>query len=110
MVIFILLKIKGSKVTNIDEKLLQKLEKLSALKINDDKREATIKDINKIVDFVENLKELDLDDKEASFSVNGQNTPFREDIVQKNDEVIETILTNAPQSEDRFFIVPKIIE
>jgi len=94
---------------NIDEKLLQRLEKLSSLKIDDDKREETIKDINKIVDFVENLKELDLDDKEASFSINGQSTPFREDIVKKS-EVIDSILENAPDAKDGFFIVPKIIE
>lgn len=94
----------------IDETLLQKLEKLSSLKIQEDKRESMISEIAKIVDFVENLNELDLDDKEASFSTIAGGTPFREDTPANKPEIIETILENAPKREGGFFVVPKIIE
>ena len=45
----------------IDDKMLEKLEKLSALKIPDDKREEFKEQLSKIVDFVEVLNELNLD-------------------------------------------------
>ncbi len=94
----------------IDDKLLAKLEKLSSLEIVSEKREDTIKEIGKIVDFVENLNELDLDDKEASFLTIDGGTPFREDVPKSDPKIIKTILENAPKSEGGFFVVPKIIE
>ncbi len=94
----------------IDEKLLQKLEKLSAINIADKKREETIKEIGKIVDFVENLNELDLDDKDDHFSTIDGGTPFREDEPSVNPKIIEGILSYAPKAEGGFFVVPKIIE
>jgi len=97
-------------MTKIDDKLLTKLEKLSSLKIEDDKRESTIQEISKIVDFVENLNELDLNDKDASFSTIEGGTPFREDVPANDPKIIQTILEHAPKSSDGFFIVPKIIE
>ena len=94
----------------IDDALLTKLEKLSSLKIEEDKRAETIQEISKIVDFVENLNELDLSDKDASFSTIAGGTPFREDIPSNNAEIVKTILENAPKREGGFFVVPKIIE
>ncbi len=94
----------------IDEKLLQKLEKLSSLEIESSKRESMIEEIGKIVDFVENLNELDLDSEEASFSTIEGGTPFREDTPACNPEIIETILAHAPRAKGGFFVVPKIIE
>ncbi|MDD2384089.1 MAG: Asp-tRNA(Asn)/Glu-tRNA(Gln) amidotransferase subunit GatC [Sulfurospirillaceae bacterium] len=94
----------------IDNTLLQKLEKLSSLKISDEKREGVINQLSEIVEFVENLNELNLDHEEATFTTVSGGTPFREDIPHNKPEIIETILRNAPQSENGFFVVPKIIE
>ena len=94
----------------IDDKLLSKLEKLSALKIDDNKREEAIAELSKIVGFVEILNELDLSDEKATFTTLKGGTPFREDTPSVNEEVIESILENAPKSENRYFVVPKIIE
>jgi aspartyl-tRNA(Asn)/glutamyl-tRNA(Gln) amidotransferase subunit C len=97
-------------MTTLDDTLLQKLEKLSSLEIASEKRQATIQEISKIVDFVENLSELDLKDKNASFSMVQGGTPFREDTPSQNPKIIQTILEHAPKSDEGFFIVPKIIE
>ena len=97
-------------MTHIDDTLLQKLEKLSNLEIKEEKRVSTISEISKIVDFVENLSELDLNDKDASFSTIEGGTPFREDVPSNSPEIVRTILEHAPKSSDGFFIVPKIIE
>lgn len=94
----------------IDDTLLQKLEKLSSLKISDEKREGLIHQLSEIVSFVENLNELDLSDDEATFTTVSGGTPFREDVPFVNPAIIKTILQHAPYSENGFFVVPKIIE
>ena len=93
----------------VDDILLNKLEKLSALKVSDDRRDEIKSQLNEIVNFVEILNELDLSDIKATISTINGGTPFREDVPKKSD-VIEVILNNAPSAENGFFVVPKIIE
>ena len=94
----------------IDNDLLKKLETLSSLEIEENKREGTIKQLSEIVEFVENLNELNLDNEEATFTTVTGGTPMREDIPSVNPNIIKTILANAPKSESNCFVVPKIIE
>ena len=91
----------------IDEKLLEKLEKLSMIKV--DNKEGMINDLNQIVDFVEILNDVDTSDVDATFSTLNTSTPMREDIPVDN-EAIKTIIANAPKTAGNYFIVPKIIE
>lgn len=94
----------------IDNQLLEKLEKLSSLKIANEKRDGAINQLSEIVAFVENLNELNLENEEAFFTILEGGTPFREDIPSVNSDIVKTILENAPHSENGFFVVPKIIE
>lgn len=94
----------------VDDALLSKLEKLSFLKVADDKREEIIAQLSEIVTFVDNLSELDTDGVDDKFSMNNAQTPLREDTPQCEREINDYILKNAPKSADHFFIVPKIIE
>jgi len=94
----------------INDDLLKKLEKLSSLEIAEDKREGMINQLSEIVEFIENLNELDLDKEEATFTTVSGGTPMREDVPNVNPKVIKTILENAPKSENGSFVVPKIIE
>ena len=94
----------------IDDALLKKLEKLSYLEIADEKREEIISQLSEIVSFVDNLSELDTTDIDPTFGMTDKGTSLREDIPSSSKEVSESILSNAPQSVDNFFIVPKIIE
>jgi len=94
----------------IDNALLTKLEKLSYLKIADEKREEVINQLSEIVSFVDNLSELDTTDLDPTFGMTDKGTKLREDTPKSSPEVSASILSNAPLSEDNFFIVPKIIE
>lgn len=90
----------------INDELLNKLEKLSAIKIADDKREETKKQLSEIVGFVEVLNELDLNLQDNS-TLNA--TPFRQD-ASVSVNVIDELFKNAPATTEHFFVVPKIIE
>jgi len=94
----------------IDDALLTKLEKLSYLEIAQDKRAEVIEQLSEIVSFVDNLSELDTTDLDPTFGMTDKGTQLREDTPKASKEISESILSNAPRSEDNFFIVPKIIE
>ena len=94
----------------VDDALLTRLEKLSFLKVSDDKREEIIGQLSEIVSFVDNLSELNTDGVDEKFAMNDDATMLREDTPFCNTDVNDQILKNAPMSADHFFIVPKIIE
>lgn len=95
----------------IDENLLTKLEKLTAFKVPDGKRDEIKAQLNEIVNFVEVLNELDLDKTNAAITTLKGGTPFREDEPDNNnDEIMNIILKNAPDIDGSYFVVPKIID
>lgn len=94
----------------IDDTLLQKLAKLSNLKIDESKKESLKEELGDIVTFVENLNDIDVSHIEATFTTLTGGTPLREDTVVNNPKIVEGILNNAPKRDERFFVVPKIIE
>lgn len=93
----------------IDENLLNKLEKLSALRIANERRVEVINQLSEIVDFMERLNELDLNSSQITISTIEGGTPLRRDEV-KTSKVVDEVLQNAPKSNEHFFTVPKIIE
>ena len=95
---------------NIDDKLIDKLAVLSSLKIDDSKKEDLKTQLAEIVNFVENLNEVDVSSVEATFTTIEGGTCFREDIPVGNSQMAQDIMANSPKSENNYFIVPKIIE
>jgi len=95
---------------HIDDKVLAKLEKLSHLRIDESKKEEVKAQLSGILDYIENLNELDTESLSASFSTLDGGTPLREDTPREATDIAENILKNAPQGADDFFIVPAIIE
>ncbi len=94
----------------VDNKLIDKLAKLSSLEISDEKKEHLKGELADIINFVENLNEIDVSNIDATFNTVEGGTPLREDEPKQDLELSEHILKNAPKSEDGYFIVPKIIE
>ncbi len=94
----------------VNDELLTRLEKLSFLKIEDDKREEIITQMSEIVSFVDNLSELNTDGVDDNFAMQDVSTHLREDTPSCDTSVNDSIIKNAPKSGDHFFIVPKIIE
>ncbi len=94
----------------IDNTLLEKLEKLSMLKIEDEKKEELANQLTEILAYVENLSELNTDELNASFSTLDGGTPLRDDAPKNQSEIAKSIFSHAPNAQNDFFIVPKIIE
>lgn len=94
----------------IDDAVLAKLEKLSHLRIDESRKEEVKEQLTGILDYIENLNELDTDALSATFSTLDGGTPLREDKARQSSDVASNILSHAPQAKDDFFIVPAIIE
>jgi len=94
----------------VDDKLIDKLAKLSSLEIEDSRKENLKSELADIINFVENLNEIDVSNIEATFSTIEGGTPLREDVAKQDLELSKHILNHAPKSEDGYFVVPKIIE
>ena len=94
----------------VDDNLIAKLAKLSSLEIDDSRKEKLKSELGDIINFVENLNEIDVSNIEATFSTIEGGTPLREDVSKQDLELSNHILRHAPKSEDGYFIVPKIIE
>jgi aspartyl-tRNA(Asn)/glutamyl-tRNA(Gln) amidotransferase subunit C len=94
----------------IDHALLTKLEKLSHLRIAEEKKEEVMGQLTDILGYIDNLNELETEALSPTFSTLEGGTPLREDIPREENSIAEEILSHAPQAEDDFFIVPAIIE
>ena len=94
----------------IDNTVLAKLEKLSHLRIDESKKEEVKEQLTGILNYIENLNELDTDALSASFSTLDGGTPLREDMPREKNDIAKSIFSHAPRAEDDFFIVPAIIE
>ena len=94
----------------IDDTVLAKLEKLSHLRINDSKKEDVKAQLSGILDYIDNLNELDTDGLSSSFSTLDGGTPLRIDKPRESNDIAKNILSKAPQGQNDYFIVPAIIE
>ena len=92
-----------------DKKSLLKLGKLARISISDDKLNNLSKDLNSILEFVDQLKEIKTDQVGPTSNSLNQKLEVRDDKVDTKNSA-EDILENAPEKEMDFFVVPKVIE
>ncbi len=91
----------------IDDALLQRLEKLSMLEIKDEHKESVKGHLAEVLGFVENIFALETNDLKTDTKLC---TPLREDEPQSQPNIAKEILSQNKHSQDHYFVVPKIIE
>jgi aspartyl-tRNA(Asn)/glutamyl-tRNA(Gln) amidotransferase subunit C len=91
------------------------LAELARLKLKDDEIEKLTQDLNKILNYVEKIQELNLKDIEPLTNII-ERLPLREDEILSEEErkiieeIREKIIENFPQKEGNYLKVPKILE
>lgn len=93
----------------IDDKLVEKLAKLSKLEIADSEKEALKSNFGKIIDLVEKLQEVDTKGIEPLIYLTENKNILRKDVVENMLEKAEA-LKNAPQKDSDYFKVPKVLK
>ena len=93
----------------IDTKTVLKIARLSRIKITDRESTDIQKDLNRIVDFVKKLGEIDIDGVSEFNFGKTYLKDMRQDNIMVNDNVND-ILQNTKSKNQDFFTVPKIVE
>lgn len=93
----------------IDKQTVHKVADLARIEIKDNEVEHLTKEMNKILTFMEKLNELDTEGVKPLVYMNEEANVWREDVA-KNEISVKDGLKNAALHNERFFMVPKIIE
>ena len=82
---------------------------LARLEFSDEEKKTLMNQLNRILEYMEKLNELDTSKVEPLSHVIPLTNVFREDKVKPSLSVSD-VLKNAPAKTDKFFKVPKVIE
>lgn len=93
----------------IDEGTVNKIAHLSRLELSKEESTRMVEDLSKILDWMEQLNEVDTTDVEPLTHINQDVNVFREDVAD-NQLSRERALKNAPLKNETYFMVPKVIE
>jgi aspartyl-tRNA(Asn)/glutamyl-tRNA(Gln) amidotransferase subunit C len=94
---------------SIDADTVRRIAHLARIAVADGEVEHLRGEINAILSFVEQLAEVDVSGVEPMTSVIPMEMKKRPDIVTEGDNVA-AVLSNAPATQDGFFLVPKVVE
>lgn len=94
---------------SIDQQTAARVAKLARIKVEEEALPALAEDFNRILGFIEQMSELDVDGVEPMTSVTPMRLKRREDVVTDGDQQAK-VLSNAPDAREGFFAVPKVVE
>ncbi len=94
---------------SVDKTTVAKIAHLARIKVAEDKLAPLADELNAILDWVEQLSEVDTDGVPPMTSVADMTLPLRADKVTDGDRQAD-VVANAPEGEQGFFVVPKVIE
>ena len=93
----------------INKEVITKLSGLSKLKFNKEESELISEDLSKMVNFINQLNELETDSIEPLIHMNEEVNNWRED---KLGDVLdqEKALANSPVKDTAYFKLPKVLD
>ena len=93
----------------IDAATVRKVAHLARIKTPEDRLEPLAQEMNGILNWIEQLDQVDVEGVEPMTSNVAQPLRLREDVVTDGDKIAD-VLSNAPKSADGFVVVPKVVD
>ncbi|MCB9170468.1 MAG: Asp-tRNA(Asn)/Glu-tRNA(Gln) amidotransferase subunit GatC [Flavobacteriales bacterium] len=94
----------------LDETTLDRIAELARLDVSDPARRAELlKDMQRVLDFVEKLNEVDTTGVEPLIFMTDEVNVLREDVAERT-ITHEDALRNAPVKDSDYFKVPKVVD
>ncbi|SCP98295.1 Asp-tRNA(Asn)/Glu-tRNA(Gln) amidotransferase subunit GatC [Anaerobium acetethylicum] len=93
----------------ITDETIKYVSALAKLELTEEEKEKAKKDLGSIISYMEIINELDTDQVEPLSHVFPVKNVFRDDVVVNGPDR-ENILSNAPETKDGCFKVPKTVE
>lgn len=94
---------------SVDKDTVRRIARLARLKVAEERLEPMAAELNGIFQWVEMLNEVNVDAVPPMTSVVAQKLRWRKDQVSDGN-VVDGLMRNAPESEENFFVVPKVVE
>ena len=94
---------------SIDTETARRVAKLARIKVEDQDLPALAADFSRILDFVEQLNEVDVDGVEPMTIVTPMRLHRLQDVVTVGDPD-SAVLSNAPDARAGFFSVPNLVD
>lgn len=94
---------------SIDTKTAARVAHLARIRVSDDALPQLAEELSAVLDFMEELNEVDVDGVEPMTSVTPMDLPRRSDGVTDGN-IQPKVLANAPDTREGFFAVPKVVE
>lgn len=94
---------------SVDDDTVRRIGRLARIRIGDNEVAGYKDELNAFLGFVEQLDEVDVSSVEPMTSVTPMELRRREDKVTEGGYAGK-VVSNAPLSEDNFFMVPKVVE
>ncbi len=93
----------------IDAATVRKVARLARIAEPEARIEPLARELTGIMDWIEQLAEVDIEGVEPMTSAVSQPAPLRDDVVTEGGDP-ERVLANAPRRAGDFFVVPKVVE
>ena len=93
----------------VDQETLQKIAHLARLDVRPDEEAALLDSLNNVLTWMEQLSEVDTTGVEPLTHMSEETNVLRDDVVG-NHLSRQQALANAPQHDEKFFEVPKVLE
>ena len=93
----------------MDKKTVTTISYLSRLKIDDEKEEKIINDLGNIIEFVDQLNEVDTTEITPLTNPLEKTAKTRKDIVTAKN-LKKELLEVAPSANEDYFLVPRVVE
>ena len=94
---------------SVDKDTVRRIARLARLAMPEEKLEPMARELTGLFNWVEMLNEVNVDDVQPMTSVVAQKLKWRKDEVTDGAQA-DALMRNAPEGEDHFFVVPKVIE
>lgn len=94
---------------SVDAATVRRIARLSRIALPEGDVPVMQGEINAILGFVEQLGEVNVEGVEPMTSVMPMALKMRDDVVTAGGEA-DRVTANAPQREDNYFLVPKVVE
>lgn len=94
---------------NITEKDVDYISNLARLQFNKEEKEKLIKDLSKILKYMEKLDELHTEEESIVVNPYYMENRFREDILEPSLGV-QWVVDNSPCNFDEYIVVPKVVK
>ena len=94
---------------SVDAATVRRIAHLARIAVKEEEIEHLQGELNAMLAFVEQLSEVNVEGVEPMTSVTPMAMRMRGDKVTDGDNP-QAVLANAPQSDDNFYLVPKVIE